>query len=391
MAHTGLLLRVSHHAIYLFSYQKTDMRSFSAFVVKEFRHILRDQRTMLILFGMPIVQMILFGFAIRNEIRDVKIAIWDQSHDPLSTELTAKLLSSGYFVAAQDVQTDTDINVAFRKGLIKEAIVIEPGFAERFQSGRTAHLQLIADAADPNVARLVTSYTQAIVRDFQRDHLNGNITASVPIDVRLLYNPELRSVVLFVPGLIALLMMLVSALMTSITITREKEVGTMEVLLVSPLKPAQIIVGKVVPYLVLSFINVTTILVLARTLFDVPFRGSYMLFYAESLIFVTTALSLGVMISTISPNQQTAMMISLSGLMLPVIILSGFIFPVSSMPYPLQILSNIVPAKWYLIVVKGIMLKGVGLEVVWKETLVLSAMALFFLAVSFRRLKVRLE
>jgi ABC-2 type transport system permease protein len=367
------------------------MNSFRAFIQKEFRHILRDRRTMLILFGMPIIQMVLFGFAIRNEIRDAKIAIWDQSHDYLSRELTTKLLSSGYFIAVHDVETLEDVHAAFRKGLIKEAVVIEPGFAERLLRDGSASIQLIADAADPNVARLVISYTQAIVQDFQREQLDGTSAAPVQVDVRLLYNPELKSVVLFVPGLIALLMMLVSALMTSITITREKEMGTMEVLLVSPLRPVQIVVGKVIPYLVLSFINVTTILVLAQTVFGVPFRGSYILFYAESLIFVTTALALGVMISTISPNQQTAMMIALSGLMLPVIILSGFIFPVTSMPLPLQYFSHVVPAKWYLVIVKGVMLKGVGLDVLWKETAILAGMALFFLLVSFKRLKVRLE
>lgn len=367
------------------------MTSFRAFIQKEFRHILRDRRTMLILFGMPVIQMILFGFAIRNEIRDAKIAVWDRSHDHLSRELTTKLLSSGYFIAARDVETVEEVHAAFRKGLIKEAVVIEPQFAQRLLRDRKANIQLIADAADPNVSRLVISYTQAIVQDFQREQLDGMFAAPVQVDVRLLYNPELKSVVLFVPGLIALLMMLVSALMTSITITREKEMGTMEVLLVSPLRPVQIVVGKVIPYLVLSFINVTTILVLAQTVFGVPFRGSYVLFYAESLIFVTTALALGVMISTIAPNQQTAMMIALSGLMLPVIIFSGFIFPVSSMPPVLQFISHIVPAKWYLVIVKGIMLKGVGLDVIWKETLILTGMALFFLMVSFKRLKVRLE
>ncbi len=360
--------------------------SFVAFVVKEFRHILRDPRTLMILFGMPIIQLTLFGFAIRNEIRNVRIAIWDQSRDVRSQELIHKIVSSGYFSAWDEVQSRQDVEALFRKGRIKEAVVIEPNFSEHLIRGETARLLLIADAADPNVARLVTSYTQSILLDFQPP-----AGAAIGVDVRMLYNPEMKSVVWFVPGLIALLMMLVSALMTSIAITREKEMGTMEVLLVSPLRPSQIILGKVLPYVALSFVNVTTVLLLARVVFQVPFHGNYALFYAESLIFVTTALSLGIMISTISPNQLTAMMIALSGLMLPVIILSGFIFPVSSMPVPLQWFSHIVPAKWYLVIVKGIMLKGVGLEVLWKETLILGGMMTFFLVVSFRRLKTHLE
>jgi len=205
----------------------------------------------------------------------------------------------------------------------------------------------------------------------------------VPI-VRMRYNPELKSVHLFVPGLIALILMLVCALMTSITITREKEVGTMEVLLVSPLKPVQIIVGKVIPYLVISLAIVSVVLALAHFVFQVPLRGSLVLLMLECLLFITCALSLGILISTRSNSQQTAMMVSLAGLLLPTVILSGFIFPVASMPPALQMVSHIVPAKWFLIIVRGIMIKGVSFVDIWQETLVLAGMTLFFLAVSVK-------
>jgi ABC-2 type transport system permease protein len=205
------------------------------------------------------------------------------------------------------------------------------------------------------------------------------------------YNPELKSVFMFVPGVMTIILMLVSAMMTSISITREKELGTMEILLVSPLKPFQVIVGKVIPYIFLSVINAIVIILLSIFIFKMPVQGSLFLLGAESILFIVNALSLGILISTISKTQQTAMMVSLMGLMLPVILLSGFIFPISSMPLPLQVISNIIPAKWFIIILKGIMLKGVGLAYLWKETLVLLAMTLFFIGLSIKKYKIRLE
>jgi ABC-2 type transport system permease protein len=368
------------------------MKSFKGFVTKEFYHIFRDKRTMLILFGMPVIQLILFGFAIRNEINDAKISIVDHSNDNITLEIKQKLLSSGYFLLQDDIDKDSDMESVFRKGIVKEVIVFEPEFAQRLLKDGKAHVQIIADASDPNMANMLIGYTSSIIQDYQTGMKNqAKPLPQIRPEVKLLYNPELKSVYMFVPGLVALLLMLVSALMTSITITREKEMGTMEILLVSPLKPFQIIIGKVIPYLFLSFANTITILFLARYVFGVPFNGSYGLFFLEALLFVVTALSLGIMISTISKTQQTAMMIALAGLMLPVIILSGFIFPITSMPWPLQVLSNIVPAKWFLIIVKGIMLKGIGIDYLWKETLILAGMTLFFVSVSVKKLKIRLE
>lgn len=368
------------------------MKSFYGFVVKELYHIFRDKRTMLILFGMPVIQLILFGFAIRNEINDAKISILDHSNDHITLEIKQKLLSSGYFLLQDEIHKDTDMESVFRKGVVKEVIVFEPEFAQRLMKDGIARVQIIADASDPNMSNMLIGYTSSIIQDYQLSMRNQTLPKpQILPEVKLLYNPELKSVYMFVPGLIALLLMLVSALMTSITITREKELGTMEILLVSPLRPIEIIIGKVIPYLFLSFVNTATILILARYVFGVPFNGSYGLFFVEALLFVVTALSLGIMISTISKTQQTAMMIALAGLMLPVIILSGFIFPISSMPFPLQILSNIVPAKWFLIIVKGIMLKGLGIDYLWKETLILAGMMMFFVIVSVKKFKIRLE
>jgi ABC-2 type transport system permease protein len=220
-------------------------------------------------------------------------------------------------------------------------------------------------------------------------------TAGLPIRIntehKMLFNPELKSVFMFVPGVITILLMLVSAMMTSISIAREKELGTMEVLLVSPLKPFQIVVGKVIPYVVLSFINAITILLMAFFVFGMPFHGSLVLLLAETMLFIVMALSLGILISTVAKNQQIAMMMSMFALMLPAILLSGFIYPIENMPMVLQWLCNIMPTKWFIIIVKDIMLKGVGMAYVWEETLIIVGMTILFIGLSVRKFKIRLE
>ena len=368
------------------------MKRFFGFLIKEFYHIFRDKRTLLILFGIPIVQILLFGFAITNELKDGKIAILDQSKDEITQKISNKILSSGYFVIYEDLQSESDIESAFQRGKIKEVIIFEPEFSEKLFRDGKASIQLLADASDPNLANMIIGYTSSIIFNYQKGLIKSNsVQPIINTEVKMLYNPELKSVYMFVPGLMSVILLLVSALMTSISITREKEMGTMEVLLVSPLKPLQIIVGKVIPYFLLAFVNILTILVLARFVFEVPINGSLLLLILESILYIVTALSLGILISTISNNQQTAMMISLSGLMLPTILLSGFIFPIDNMPLILQILSNAIPAKWFVIIVKGIMLKGNNFFYIWKETLILVGMMLFFLVLTIKNFKIRLQ
>ncbi|MCB0723727.1 MAG: ABC transporter permease [Ignavibacteriae bacterium] len=366
------------------------MKRFIGFIKKEFYHIFRDKRTLLILFGMPIAQIMLFGFAITNEIKDVKIAVLDKSKDNVTEEIRNKILSSGYFKLYDNLNTDAELDAAFKKGEIKEAIIFQPNFAEDLTSQKKASVQLIADATDPNLASLVVGYTTSILMDYQSS-LAIKPPPLITTEVKNIYNPELKSVYMFVPGLIAVILLLVSALMTSISITREKELGTMEVILVSPLHPIQIIIGKVVPYFMLAFTNTCIILLLAKFVFEVPIEGSLVFLLIECVIFMITALSLGILISTVSDNQQTAMMLSLSTLMLPTIMLSGFVFPIDNMPLVLQILSNIIPAKWFLIIVRGIMLKGATIQYLWQESLVLGGMALFYLVVSLKKFKIRLQ
>jgi ABC-2 type transport system permease protein len=368
------------------------MKRFKGFVIKEFYHIFRDVRTMAILFGIPIVQLLLFGFVITNEIKDAKIAILDQSKDNITQKLSQKLLSSGYFLLEKNLNNYNEIDQSFKEGNIKLVIVFEKDFAKHLEKEGKANMQIISDASEPNTANILVNYTIAITNDFLKEiNPNAKVPLQIIPEVRMLYNPDLKGVFMFVPGIMAMLLMLISAMMTSISITREKELGTMEVLLVSPLKPIQIIVGKVVPYVLLSFINAIVILILGKFVFEVPINGSLVLLLAESILYILTALSLGIMISTIAKTQQTAMIVSMMALMLPSILLSGFIFPIENMPIILQYVCQIMPPKWFIIIIKNIMLKGVGFAYVWKETLVLFGMMLFFIMVSVKKFKIRLE
>lgn len=368
------------------------MKRFIGFVKKEFYHIFRDKRSLFILFGMPIVQILLFGFAITNEINNVNIAILNHSKDHTTQEIINKIGASKYFSIKDYILNEADIETVFQKGTIKTVLIFEKDFGKNLGKENRATIQIIADATDPNTANTISNYVSAILLNYQKEI---NKTVKTPYQIvpktRMVYNPELKSVFMFVPGVMTIILMLVSAMMTSISITREKELGTMEVLLVSPLKPFQVIVGKVVPYIFLSIINAVIIVLLSIFVFKMPVQGSLFLLATESILFIITSLSLGILISTISASQQTAMMISLMALMLPTILLSGFIFPITSMPLPLQIISYIIPAKWFIIILKGIMLKGVGFLFIWKETMILLIMTLFFIALSVKKYKIRLE
>lgn len=368
------------------------MKRFIGFVKKEFYHIFRDKRSMFILFGMPIAQIMLFGFAITNEINNVDIAILDKSKDTETEKIINTISASRHFKIKSLVSNENQIEAIFKRGSVKAVLVFEKDFAQNLQVLRKGKVQVITDATDPNTANTITNYIQSILQHYQQEINISNATPHrIQVQSRLYYNPELKSVFTFVPGVMTVILMLVSAMMTSISITREKELGTMEILLVSPIKPFQVIIGKVFPYIFLSIINAVMILLLGYFVFRMPIEGSVILLALETVLFIITSLALGILISTISESQQTAMMISLLGLMLPVILLSGFIFPISSMPLPLQYISHSIPAKWFITILKGIMLKGVGIAFLWKETLILFGMMVFFLALSIKKYKIRLE
>jgi len=368
------------------------MKEFIGFVKKEFLHIFRDYRTLIILFGLPLAQILIFGYVIRNEIQDVKIAILDESKDPVTREISARLLASGFFKIDQYVASAKELENIFKRGKIREVVVFENQFAERLKRDGTAHMQIIADASDPNSAKMIVTYTQGIVSTYLSE-LNSGTKMPMIIEprIRMMYNADLKSAFMFVPGTMAMILMLVSAMMTSIYIAREKETGTMEAILVSPLRPLQIIAGKVTPYILLSFINAVIILVLGYFVFKLPIRGNIILLLGETILFISLALSLGIMISTVSSSQQQAMFISAFGLMLPTMLLSGFIFPIENMPLVLQWLCAIMPPKYFITVIRSVMLKGTGVLLVWKETLIMISMLAIFIWISAARFKERLQ
>ena len=348
------------------------MNQFLTFVKKEFYHVFRDRKTLLMLFGLPIVLIILFGFALSNEIKNSKIVVVDLAKDVTSQQIITKIAASNYF----DIQTSPisyeAIEAAFRKGTVKMAVVIPAHFGSDLSHLNKAQIQIIADASDPNTATTLTNYLTSIITDYQQE-LNqaGTVPYRIVPQIRMLYNPELKGAPNFVPGVMALVLMLVCVMMTSISIVREKELGTMEILLVSPFKPILVIFAKAVPYLFLSLINLIIILLLSVFVLGLPVNGSIILLFVLSTLFIITALSIGLLISTATASQQTAMLLSLMGMLLPTLLFAGFMFPIENMPVPLQVFSNIVPAKWYYIIAKSIMIKGLGFSAIWKETLIL--------------------
>lgn len=368
------------------------MKQFLYFIRKEFYHLLRDRRTLFILFGMPMAQILIFGFALTNEVKNSRIAILDNSKDEATTEIIHQLEASRYFDIVENLNSYSELEPTFQEGVIRMAVV----FPEQFQSSllhtNAAPIQLIADATDPNVANTLTSYASAIIMDYQNSMRETKaIPYAINTELRMLYNPQLKGSYNFVPGVMAMILMLVGAMMTSISIVRETELGTMEVILVSPIIPIRVILAKMVPYLLLSMVNIASILIISVYILEVPINGSLTLLLFECLLFTLTALALGLLISSISNSQQVAMLISLMGLFLPTVMFSGFMFPIENMPVPLQLLSNLIPAKWFYYIVKDVMIKGTGLETVWKETLVLVGMLIVLLTISIKKFKVRLE
>ena len=369
------------------------MKRFLGFVRKEFLHIFRDYRTLFILFGIPAAQILIFGFAVSTDVKNAGVAFLDLSKDEMTQKLTDKLISSGFFRRTENLISYNEIEGIFRKGKTKEVVIFEKDFGKKLMSEGRANVSLIADGSEPNTATLVTNYTMAIIADYNIEisGIRGNKGGLIQPEVKMLYNPNLQSQHMFVPGVITMILILICALMTSVTITREKEFGTMEVLLVSPLRPIKIILGKVMPYFLLSFINVVLILLLSWLVFGLTVKGSIILLLAESMLYIMLSLSVGILISIVSGSMQQAIFISLVGMMLPTILLSGFIYPIENMPRVYQLVSLFMPPRYFIIIIKSIMIKGTGLFYVWRETLVLLFMTILFIGISVRKFKVRLE
>lgn len=352
------------------------MKQFFSFILKETKHIIRDKRTMLMLFGMPIVMMLLFGFAVTNDVRNVRIIIVMSNADNATQQVADRLAASEYFTITKVVATPTEAEKAIRDQKADMAIVFSQDFASR-KSG----YQLIVDAADPNMAQQWTTYANAVI----------NNTEAKAVNTKLLYNPQMKSTYNFVPAIMGTLLMLVCAMMTSISIVREKEKGTMEVLLVSPTKPLMIIVAKLVPYLVLAFTILSIILLMSSFVLGIPIKGSLFWIYVVSTIYILLALSLGILVSTIAETQLVALLISAMLLMMPVIMLSGMMFPIESMPKILQYISAIVPTRYYISAMRKLMIMGIGIEEIYFEVSILISMLIALMSLALAKFNKRLE
>ena len=369
-----------------------NMKQLIAFIRKEFYHVFRDRRTLLILFGIPIAQIILFGQALSSEVKNIGIAVLDAANNTYSQQITHRLQASPYFKLKDPLFRYDQVEDQFKRGTIKAALIFPPDFGKDLYTPSGTSLQLITDGSDPNTAKTVQNYLSAMVASYQQE-LNPAVQLpyQITIENRMLYNVEQNGSMNFVPGVIALVFMIVSTALTSVAVVREKELGTMEILLVSPFKPIMILIAKAVPYLILSLINFTVILLLSVYMLDVPIRGNLLLLYAESTLFIIICLSLGLLISTVTASQQTAMLIAMMAMMLPTAFFTGFMFPIENMPLIFQVIAKAFPSSYYYAIVKKVMLKGLDFTYVWKETLILIAMAVVFLTLAMKKFKVRLE
>ncbi|MBP5710047.1 MAG: ABC transporter permease [Bacteroidales bacterium] len=357
---------------------------------KEFIHLIRDKITLFLVLALPVMLVLLFGFTISTEIRNARIAVLDQSKDSKSKLLIEKITASGYFQLASIVSSETQIDHEFKTNGIKLAVIIPTGFEEQLTHDRHATLQIINDVSDLNVASILNNYMLTVLNDFSEEYNSAN-PSPIPftISTKMEYNPELDSVYMFVPGIITLIMIIVTALMSSITIAREKETGTMRMLLITPVKKIYVIIGKIIPYMLLSFICTILILVISVLVFNMPINGSLAFLLFLCFIFMLTAASFGLMISSLVATQIDAMMVTMMGLFLPTVLLSGFLFPLDNMPYFFQIMADIFPAKWFIIAIKDVMIKGSGFEDIWRYMLILFVMAVVLITISLAKLDKR--
>ena len=367
------------------------MKQFRSFVLKEFRQIFRDRRTLLILLGMPLMLVLLLGYAIKTELNDVRMVVLDPSKDAETQCVVERFRASKYFTVAGEVDNQGQVNAVFKEGDVDLVLAFSSHFADDLMRGGAA-IQLIADGTDPNQASMLTMYAQSVLSSYREELAERYpVPMQVRVETRMLYNPQMESAYNFVPGVMGIVLMLICAMMTSVAIVREKESGTMEVLLASPLKPLQIILSKATPYFVLSVTNIVTILLLAVFLMDVPIRGSLFWLAVVSALFVLVALALGLMISALVSSQMAALLLSGIGLMMPTLIFSGLIFPIESMPAVLRWIPDFIPARWYISAVRKIMIEGVGVDCFAKELGIIVLMAVALTVVALKKFKVRLE
>jgi ABC-2 type transport system permease protein len=368
------------------------MKQFLSFVRKEFYHILRDRYTVMILFLIPIIQILLFGFAVTNEVKNTKMAVFDPSKDISTERIIRRLDANEYFSLVEYLRSPDDIERVFREGRASLVVIFSENFHDNLLHTGEGNIRLVADATDPNQARAFAGYASGIIADYAQEMMrNVKIPLQIVPEVRMLYNPQAKGAYNFVPGIMGAILMLTCAMMTSISIVREKERGTMEVLLASPVKPIFIIFSKIMPYLTLAIVDLGIILLMSLFVLDVPVAGNFVLLISIALLFMLSAMCIGLFISNIANTQVTAMLISGIGLMMPTILLSGLIFPIECMPGILQWLSCILPVKWFIQAIRKVMIQGVDAVYVAKEIAVLTGMIVFLLFISLKTFVIRLK
>jgi len=367
------------------------MKAFLAILQKEFIHIGRDRVSLFLVLAMPIALILLFGFTISTEIRNAKISILDQSKDSQSKQLIEKITASGYFQVVGFLNQEAEIDYDFKHKQIKIAMIIPPRFEESLAVERVASIQIINDVSDINIASILNNYLRSIFNDFITEYNYENHAGDNPISIvtNMQYNPELNSVYMFVPGIITLIMIIITALMSSITLAREKETNTMNMMLITTVKKINIAIGKVIPYMFLSLISTIFILIISVFVFQMPIKGSIVLLLFLCIIFMFTAASFGLLISAVSKTQLDAMMVTMMGLFLPTVLLSGFLFPLDNMPLFFQWFADIFPAKWFIIAIKDVMLKGATFMEIGKYLLILTGMSVVMVGFSLSQIDKR--
>jgi len=361
---------------------------------KEFVQISRDARTLAIVVLLPVMLLVIYGYAINLDVNHLRLAVYDQDNSYQSRDLIGAFSHGEYFDIVASVRSNRAVTEALDDGLAKAALVIPPTYARDLASNRVAEVQLLVDGSDSTTSSTAIGYANAIVQQqsakitvaaLQRRGITPPAAAPIDARFRYWYNPELRSTNFIVPGLVAVILMMLSALLTSMTVVRERERGTIEQLVVSPVMPSELMIGKLLPYVIIAFFDVILVIAAGRLLFGVPLKGSPALVLALSAVFLTAALGIGLLISVASHNQQTAMTLAFMTTLLPSILLSGFIFPIRAMPVVLQIITNLIPARHFLVILRAIFLKGSGFVLVWKPALVLLIYGLVVLTLSAKR------
>jgi ABC-2 type transport system permease protein len=362
-------------------------------LIKEFIQGLRDPRMKMMIFVVPVIQLVVFGYAVTTDVKHILTAVYDLDNSVTSRELVSRLANSGYFDVMEYAGSDRRVRELLDHGDVQCVVRLNKGFAEDVEAGRTAPVQILLDGTDSNTAGIVLSYAGRIVSQFSQELLESRFArlrgavrqpGRVEVQTRAWFNENLESRNYYVPGVISTIVTLMSLILTSMAVVREKEIGTMEQIMVTPMKPAEFILGKTIPFALISFMDVVLVSVVGVLWFGIPIRGNPLVLLLGVLLFLMTTLGIGLFISTISHTQQQAMMTSFFFFM-PAMLLSGFMFPIANMPEPIQWVTLLNPLRYFLVIIRGVFLKGVGLEVLWPQMLALAVLGTFTLWVTSRR------